>query len=321
MRIHVISLVILLAAAVASPVRAEDPKKAAKKLLVEGDKLFKKGDYEGALDRYKRAFEAFPSAKIYVPMGITEEKLGRDVDAYGHYELLLSEAGDPIPDELRNEAQNRMAEIEKRIVSIKFDVRPLGSTITVDNVELGQTPLDKPVRLMPGNHAWSISKDGFMPVEKEMELQGGTSLDEVVQLEKEPAIEISSGPAGGGSGPGRSKSVDSAPAGKRKVLIAGIVTSSALLSASLVFGLFAMSKHDIFSDTERSVDDREAARDSGQTMATVADVMLVFAIGAGAFTTYWYFKQYKPAKEREGRAALVPYATPDGGGVAVMGRF
>jgi hypothetical protein len=320
MRIYASLLVILLAVGLASTARAEDPKKVAKKLLVEGDKLFKKGEYEGALDRYQRAFEAFPSAKIYLPMGITEEKLGRDVDAYGHYELLVSEAGDPIPDELKAEAQNRMAEIEKRIVVIKFDIRPLGATITVDNVELGQAPLDKPVRLSAGSHAWSISKDGFMPVEKEMELQGGTSLDEVVQLEKEPAIEVSTGPPDGDK-PDRQPKGTAADAGsKKKVLIAGIVTTSALLSATVVFGLFAMSKHDIFTDPERSMEDREAARDSGRTMATVTDVMLVGALAAGGFTAYWYFKQYKPAQQRE-QTSLVPYATPDGAGVAVFGRF
>ncbi len=327
MRIHATLLVILLAAAgslaARGTARAEDPKKAAKKLLGEGDKLFKKGDYEGALDRYKRAFEAFPSAKIYLPMAITEEKLGRDVDAYGHYELLVSEAGDPVPEDLRADAQARMADIEKRIVVIKFDIRPLGATITVDNVELGQSPLDKPVRLAPGNHAWSINKDGFMPVEKEMELQGGTSLDEVVQLEKEPTVEISTGPAGGGAGGGatapRRTAADAG--GKKKVLIAGIVTTSALLSATVVFGLLAMSKHDIYTDPERSMEDRKAAQSSGRTMATVTDVMLVGAIAAGGFTAYWYFKQYKPAQAAKEPTALVPYTTPDGAGVAVFGRF
>lgn len=317
MRIHATLLVIFLSIAFATPARAEDPKKLAKKLLVEGDKLFKKGDYEGALDRYKRAFEAFPSAKIYLPMGIVEEKLGRDVDAYGHYELLLSEAGDPIPEELRGEAQKRMAEIEQRIVVIKFDVRPLGSTITVDNVEVGQSPLDKPVRLSAGNHAWSISKDGFMPVEKEMELSGGTVLDEVVQLEKEaagPEVTTTTRPKK------KPKRTATEAGSKKTVLIAGIVTTSALLSATVVFGLLAVSKHDIYTDPERSTEDRMAARDSGKTMATVTDVMLVGAIGAGAFTAYWYFKQYKPAQKKE-RAALVPWASPDGGGVAVFGRF
>src|SRR5262245_39265978 len=265
MRIYASLLVILLAVGFTSTARAEDPKKVAKKLLVEGDKLFKKGEYEGALDRYQRAFEAVPSVKICLPVGITEEKLGRDVDAYGHYELLVSEAGDPIPEELKAEASRRMEELEKRLVVIKFDVRPLGATITVDNVELGQSPLDKPVRLAAGNHAWSISKEGFMPVEKEMELQGGTSLDEVVQPEKEPSIAVTTTPDPG-KGTGKGKRVDDGGAGKKKVLIAGIVTTSALLSATVVFGLFAMSKHDIFIDTERTMEDREAARDSGKTM-------------------------------------------------------
>lgn len=317
-------LVVMLALALPSVARAEDPKKAAMKHLKEGDKLFKKGDYEGALIKYQKAFEAFPSAKIYFPMAQTEEQLGRYIDALTHYELLLSEAGEPIPEALRTETEAAVAAVEKKIVTIKFDVRPTGATITVDNVELGQAPLEKPVRLMPGAHTWSITKDGFMPVEKEMDLEAGMMIDETVQLEPEQAVA-----AVDDDQPKKPKKqrrdVSDPVGGKRTVLIGGIVVTSALVAAATVTGLIAMSKHDQFQDGELSMEDREAARETGKSMATTTDILLVSAAVAGGFTIYWYFGQYKPAaraaEHATGRTIVTPYATTDGGGIAVMGRF
>jgi tetratricopeptide (TPR) repeat protein len=309
------------------PARAEDPKRAAKKLLGQGDKLFKKGDYEGALASYQKAFDTFPSAKIYYPMALTEEKLGRDIDALGHYELLLSEAGEEIPDELKQDATTRIAEIEKRIVIIRFDVRPLGATITVDNVELGQAPLDRPVRLMPGMHSWAIAKDGFLPLEKEMELEGGTHIDEEIQLEPDQPITIAPNL---GPRPEKKKDVSRAGESERMVFIGGVVVSSALLTAAIVTGLFALSEHSDFEDTKLPTADREAARDAGEAMAVTTDVLLLAAVATGAFTTWWYLKKYRPAMNAaedrppppdETGAVIMPYATGDGAGFAVTGRW
>src|SRR5690349_10522061 len=112
-----LSVVVALVVAAAAPAaRAEDPKRAAAKLLDQGDRLFRKGKYEEALSRYQKAFEAFPSAKIYYPMAQAEENLERWVDALMHYELLVSEEGEPIPDSLRDDAKARIAIVEKHVV-------------------------------------------------------------------------------------------------------------------------------------------------------------------------------------------------------------
>jgi hypothetical protein len=317
-------LLLLITFATIGTASAEDPKRAATKLLKDGDRLFKKGDYEAALAKYQKAFETFPSAKIYFPMAQAEEQLGRYIDAHTHYELLLSEAGEPIPEQLRTEAQAALTAVEQKLVTIKFDVRPLGSTITVDNVELGQTPLDKPVRLMPGPHTWSITKDGFMPVEKEMDLDPGITIDETVQLEVDKPADI---PSENDPEPKKGPRDVSDPMGSKKtVLIVGIVVTSAALAAATVTGLIAMSEHDKFSDPELSMEDREAARETGISMATTTDILLVSAAIAGGFTIYWYFGQYNPAARAaehadRGGTFITPYATTDGGGIAVMGRF
>jgi tetratricopeptide (TPR) repeat protein len=302
----------------------EGDKKAARKLLAEGDRHFKKGDFENALIKYQKAYEAYPNSAIFYAMAQAEEKLGRDIEALTHYEQLISEGPD-LPEELRTDAQARIGDIEKRIVVIEFDVRPLGATVTVDNVEIGQAPLDRPVRLMPGMHSWAISKDGFLPVEKEMDIPAGTVVDEVIQLEPEPVV----APAVEEKPKKKPPAPERPARAERTVLIAGITTTAALGAATIVFGFLALSKHGIYTDENATLADREAAQDSGRTLATTTDILLLGTVAAGAFTTWWYFGKYKPAMRaadvREGRAdrgtIITPYASEDGGGVYVFGRF
>src|SRR5262245_26914640 len=134
--------------AVTARADAADPKKEAKKLIGEGDKAFKNGDYETALAKYQKAYEVFPSPKIFFPMAQAEEKLGRDLEALAHYEQLLNDAGDELSEAVKQEAQAHIKDIEGRIVVVTFDVYPRGSTISIDDVEIGTAPIEQPTRLM-----------------------------------------------------------------------------------------------------------------------------------------------------------------------------
>src|SRR5262249_33141995 len=151
---------------------------AAKKLIDEGDRLFGKKDYAGALERYQKAYEAFPSPKIYYPMAMTEEKLGKDLDAYNHYVELLKV--EDLPAALKKEAQGHVDDVDKRLVQLTFDVKPAGASVLMDDVEIGTTPLADPVRLMPGEHTYAVNAQGYMPVEKTMTLQAGDRLTETM---------------------------------------------------------------------------------------------------------------------------------------------
>jgi len=81
-------------------------------------------------------------------MAQAEEKLGRDLEALQHYEMLLSEA-EALDSGLRRDVEARITEIEHRIAVVEFDIKPKGTSISVDDVELGMAPLDRAVRLLP----------------------------------------------------------------------------------------------------------------------------------------------------------------------------
>lgn len=313
------------------PENATAQKKRAKKLLSEGDSLFRKGDYEGALDRYQKAYEAFPSPKIYFPMAQAEEMLGRDLEALTHYEQLLAEAGEDLSEQVRKDAEARIAEIESRIAVITFAVEPEGAIVSIDDVEMGQAPLGEPVRLLPGPHKYSVRKEGYEPVEKQMDLKPGERVHEAVELERiRPRVAKRPPPR-----PRPEPQTGTGPS-DRTILWGSIVTTGALAAGALVTGLVAVSKHGTYTDESLPVEEREKARESGADFAVLTDVLLVGTIAAGAFTAYWFYGKMdgeaaEPARAdvagrsagraRAPRGVVVPWASRDGGGVAITGDF
>jgi hypothetical protein len=317
---------LLLGSATVTEVRAQDTKAQVKRLLADGDKLAKKKDLEGAVAKYQEAADLEPSLRTMVPLAATQEKLGRDLEAITTYETLLAIEG-AVPLKQKAEIEGKLAELEKRVAVINFQIIPDGATVSIDDVEIGTSPLPRPVRLMPGDHKYAVSLTGYLIARKAITLAAGDRIDEVVSLEKEVEIEVQPPPD---QLPPPEVSHPEARPG-RAVLLGGIITTSALGAAAIITGVMAISAHSTYVDESNSTQDREDARTSGKTLALTTDILIAGTLVAGGFTAYWYLthrparshssEETTPAAEPEPSTALAPYVTPDGAGIAVFGRF
>src|SRR5438045_3141318 len=94
-----LALAALLAAAVALlgvPGRAAaETAHDAEAAIRRGVELRKKGDDEGALREFKRAYEIAPKPRAAAQMGMAEQSLGRWPDAESHLAEAVSSKGDP----------------------------------------------------------------------------------------------------------------------------------------------------------------------------------------------------------------------------------
>jgi tetratricopeptide (TPR) repeat protein len=302
----------------------KDPRKAAIKLVSQGDRLFKKGDYAGALARYQEAYQIFPSPKIFYAMAKAEAELGRTLDALAHYEQFIDEAGDEVNEELRVDAQVSVQELEKTLAVVRFDVRPDGVTVAVDGAEVGVSPVDKPVRLAPGEHVYHFEKSGWTSVDKRARLAAGDRLDEQITLrEDRPA------PVAGEEPPAAPPAATRRRGSDRVIFWTGVGVTTALATGWALAGLAALRNHDEYADTQLSLDERAGARDRGKTWALTSDLLLVGTLAAATFTTWWYLDSETGSDGGEasasagprGRARLVPYLDASGGGLAVTGKW
>jgi tetratricopeptide (TPR) repeat protein len=310
-------------------------KEKARQFMDAGDKLMAKGDsyarkrkpdtakakahYERALEAYSRAYDSFPSPKIYWLIGLAEQKLEKHLDALRHFQQVIREETN-LSAELKTQIEAAIEDSKSNVVTVTFKVEPPGARITVDDDELGTAPYEDPVFLAPGKHTIAITFEGHSPFEEEVDLEAGQESERTITLEKIPVIVKK---------PRKKPRKEETPTVSKGPLWAGIIFTGGFAGLATITGLMAVGKHGTFSDESASPDERESARSSGKNLALVSDLLWVGAIGAGAYTAYYYYKVYKPKKarlERElsGQAQaswVAPWADGQGAGVAWGGSF
>ena len=306
---------------------------AGDKAMADGDKLRKRkreakalAKYERALKAYEQAYDRFPSPKIFFLIGLAEHKLGRHLEAIRHFRQLLDEAKE-VSDALRESVELSIEEAKQHVVTLVFAVEPEGAAISVDGEEIGAAPLSQPYFVAAGEHTIAVSAEGHAPVETTVTLEAGAESERTIALEKTRVVARKPKPK-----PKKKKKKKSKPGVDKTMLIAGISATAGFATLATITGLIAVSKHGTFSDETLPADQREAAKDSGKKYALITDLLWLGTAAVGGYTAYYYYGVYTPRKRgherrmrlkdrRETRLWVVPYAGPEGGGVAVGGAF
>jgi len=176
--------------------------------LQEGNRLFDAGDYLAALARFESAYAKVPSPKLFFNFAQVHRRLGRTVEALDFYERYLAETPDA-PAKLRTEAQQRTADLKKRVATIAIRSAAVGHEVTVDGRSCGVTPLGRAVTVLPGSHQVVVQSGaaGAAPFVQKVEAHAGESLVVVA-----PVANL--GPAGAGGGAGTSPSTASLDPGR-----------------------------------------------------------------------------------------------------------
>lgn len=169
-------LVLALTSVVGVGHTAPDPKTAAKKLVVEGAALIKRGDYEGALVRFKAAFDLVPSPKIQYNLGIAFMGLERNAEAYDAFQTFLTDASGATTETITKARLYKESLLLKVCrLTVHSDVQ--GATVTLDGKPHGTTPPPGEIMVDAGNHSLVVAKDGVgTPFTKWFEVSAGSTL-------------------------------------------------------------------------------------------------------------------------------------------------
>jgi hypothetical protein len=321
-----LSITYLLALPTAA--HAQDKEKAVK-LLKKGDALLEKGDrywaankpekglaaYEEALAVYNEAHDAFPSPKIYYPIAEAEQKLGLYLEAMRHYQAMLKETENPEP-ALVEQVDAAIAEVRKNLSGLELIVEQDGAEVQVDGKNLGTTPLDGIHYFSAGKHKYSVTLEGHTPIEETLETKRGEVVTRDVSLDRMPVVVKPKKE--------KPKVVDDSPLDKKPLTISFGVAGGLLAVAGFT-AVQAMARHDRYQDEANSIEDRENARKRGKQYRLATDVFLGGAVLAAGYGTYYYYTKYKPKKNQEkeslAKVWVSPYASGDGGGVAMGASF
>jgi hypothetical protein len=142
---------------------------AAQKLLTQGNQLMGEGDYVAALEKFKAAYERYPSPKILLNIGTTLRQLGRNVEAAEVYELYLQ---DPETDASRKpEVERILREIDAVVGRIRIRVDKPATDVRLDGKQLEEFENGMVIRVEPGEHTIVATREGFPPAVKTLKVQ------------------------------------------------------------------------------------------------------------------------------------------------------
>lgn len=151
--------------------------------VADGDKAAKTKDWSGALKAYEAANRASPSADALEGVANAHYNLKNDGPAYAAYAEFLQKYGDKTTPAKKGQATSRLKELEAKTGPLTIDVNEKDAIVTVDDVNVGKSPLPAPVRLAAGPHRVRVTKDGFVTFDGAPNVVVGTPGTLTVKLE------------------------------------------------------------------------------------------------------------------------------------------
>jgi hypothetical protein len=123
-----------------------------------------------------------PKSDVLRNLSISEIQSGHYVSAARHLTQLLAVPGE-LPPSVREEATHRLSQAEAQVGKLNVSVDVPGAAVTVDGAAVGQTPLEGPWYVEPGQHEVSISKAGYPVETRQVYALAGVGIPVSVSLE------------------------------------------------------------------------------------------------------------------------------------------
>jgi hypothetical protein len=166
----------------AAPARAQPPAKplaeslqgAAKEAYASAKILFSNHDFAGALAKYKQAYQQSKDARLLYDMAICEKNLRRYARMGSLLRQYEKEEGTALAGDEKQIVDDALAAIKNLVGAVTLAVSEAGAGVSVDGEAAGTTPLPGALMLDLGPHKIAVAKEGFEPIEKQMEVAGGS---------------------------------------------------------------------------------------------------------------------------------------------------
>jgi hypothetical protein len=225
--------------------------KKARDLWYRGVDAFRAGNYEEARRAFAECYQLMPKSDVLRNLSISEIQSGHYVSAARHLKQLLAAPGD-LPSNVREEANNRLAQAEAQIGQLDIGVDVSGAEITIDGNVVGRSPLESNWYIEPGQHEVTISKAGYPVESRQVFALAGVVIPVDVSLEtlrREQAADAKAAELMGTSEGQAPVAMDDSGIGTGSTIV--LVTAGTLAAASLAAGIVftvAANGHDSNAD-------------------------------------------------------------------------
>jgi hypothetical protein len=140
-------------------------------LIMRGLDLRRAGRSEAALDLFRRAYQAAPSARTLGQMGLVESSLQLWLDADAHLGAALATPDDVWVHRNRQFLELAMERTKEHVGELVI-VGPPGTRVSLGGKPVGSLPV-APIRVAEGELNVSAAADGHKPYSVEVSIKGG----------------------------------------------------------------------------------------------------------------------------------------------------
>jgi hypothetical protein len=315
MRVSVAVAAFLMALGVAQA----DPtsQKRADELFAEGRQLIEKHDDVGACGKFNEAIKLDPDAAgTMLNLGLCNQNLKKYRLALYWFRKAQARAHETNLPEYEQAAGQRTRDLANLIAVIKIELAattPADAHVTLDGDEI--SPADYlHVEIDNGHHTIEAHAPGHLPQRQEIDVEGkGGNTVTVNLIAGDDTMVVDEG------------------AGRRKIAIITAATGGALMITSGIISLVARNRYTtiinnkaygIMAGVPCPVDQTEHCNEANDQQKLASHWGTPMFIGGALLVgvaTYVYLTA--PQAERVQRTAFVPTLSPDGIGLAAIGRF
>ncbi|MFZ5893703.1 MAG: hypothetical protein ACOY0T_21760 [Myxococcota bacterium] len=176
--------------ALAQPTEAD--RQMARELAAQGYEALQRKDYATAEERFRRADKLVHAPTLVVDLARSLAGLGRLVEAYEHYELVLREGVSPNTpwswQKAYHDAERELEQIKPRLAWLTINVTgPKKPAVFIDGRRVPSAAVGVPRAVNPGSRMVAARARGFTSKEQKVTLAEGQH--ETLELELDPKPE------------------------------------------------------------------------------------------------------------------------------------
>ena len=145
----------------------------ARRHFKSGTKLYRDGNYGGALAEFEEAYRLKPGVGSLQNVALSQKGLFRYAEAAATLEQLLIQHGAELSEGERKAVDDALAELKGLVASIKLKVVPESARVLLDGKSLSPAEWAGALVLNVGEHTLSVDAPGYTPERRILRVAGG----------------------------------------------------------------------------------------------------------------------------------------------------
>jgi len=150
-----------------------------------GVELYQEGNLDAALVELERAYELSPDYRLLYNIAQVQAERHEYVAAIDLFERYLDEGRGELSAERQGKVEGELESLKKRVAVVAVEVNVPGATISLNDVEVGKSPLDEAILVNAGMSRLRIEKEGYVTQTRTLQVAGQDRPKLNFELERE----------------------------------------------------------------------------------------------------------------------------------------